>query len=303
LNKKLTGIFVIILFFLTIITSNGISIEVNHDNIKNANNVAITYSGRDRTIEIAEAYANHVWYPTQDNIYHGKVGNAYVDTPDRDTFTWWPDSGGWKADEENIGVPYQWGGFSSIPGFDFKNPKDFDEQYTGMGNFLGIVHYAGDVNTSSISTMACGVDCSGFVSRCWNVGIRFSTRSLPDKLYTVQIRFDELQRGDALNSEDHHVMLFKEFLNPEKTRIKVIHATWENVHEEEFFTPTSNISEDGLSVVIGHVSGPLEYQFYKYRFIEDIQHPITNSMGESIDNINPWSFRLIQRFPILEFLL
>jgi len=57
LNKKLTGIFVIILFFLTIITSNGISIEVNHDNIKNANNVAITYSGRDRTIEIAEAYA------------------------------------------------------------------------------------------------------------------------------------------------------------------------------------------------------------------------------------------------------
>jgi len=207
---------------------------------------------REKMIEIAEAYASYEWYPTLDNIaprtplyslihsvIHTLIQNhtilsflawifdiKWIDTPDRDTHTDWNESIGWKANQMNIGVPYQWGGFSSISGFNLTNPEDFYEQYMGLGSFEGKIHYAGDIFCETLfdSRKACGVDCSGFVSRCWNLSQKQSTRTLSDINFSLPITFDELQMGDILLCYNSHVMLFHEFVDDNKTQISVYEA-------------------------------------------------------------------------------
>ncbi|TRZ91443.1 MAG: hypothetical protein D4R88_01970, partial [Methanosarcinales archaeon] len=93
------------------------------------------YITREKMMEIAEAYENHVWNPTADNIYHGLCNGNQVDTPDNAY-----SEGGWIPNQANTGIPYQWGGFSSIDGLDLINPHDFDQQI--QNNF-----YAGDRDT------------------------------------------------------------------------------------------------------------------------------------------------------------
>ena len=68
-------------------------------------------------------------YATE-NIYHGWDGSKWIDTPDVDT-SMGDNLGGWfRIDEDNIGIPYKWGGFSSI--------TEFDEG-------IGQGRYAGDI--------------------------------------------------------------------------------------------------------------------------------------------------------------
>jgi hypothetical protein len=206
---------------------------------------------REKMIEIAEAYVNYEWQPTRANIsprgigyfrFHvllcelreacpifnylaALLGVKYVDTPDRDTHTDWPEDRGWKANEVNVGVPYMWGGFSSLAGLDLVNPIDFEDQYTGTDTFEGEIHFAGDVNSDPwvTSRRACGVDCSGFVSRCWNLAFHVSSRNFDQPQISLPVTFDELQVGDILRL-DGHVMLFKEFADVAKTQVTVYEA-------------------------------------------------------------------------------
>jgi len=180
-------------------------------------------------MEIAEAYVNHVWTPTDENVFHGIHDGWTIDTPDD---SWWMNGGWWIPDQENIGVPYQWGGFSSISGFNLVNPEDFDDQYRGEGRFAGNIHYAGDIycdNAKIEGTKACGVDCSGFVSRCWNLPSKHNTAVGEYGLIheSWPIAFENLKEGDILlrPSGDRHVMLFKRFLTPQKTQIEVYEAS------------------------------------------------------------------------------
>ena len=117
-------------------------------NLSVNDNVDYEYIERDRIIEIALGYLNHEWYPMTENIFHDKYMGWQVDTPDRDTYTERPDEWGWKSNQLNIGIPYQWGGFSSISGFNLSSPYDFDEQYTGTGSYDGVIHYGGDIYTN-----------------------------------------------------------------------------------------------------------------------------------------------------------
>ena len=241
------------------------------------------YITRKKIIEIAEAFESHDWNPTDDNIFHNTYSGKWVDTPDRDTYTSWPDWRGWKADELNIGVPYQWGGFSSLSGYDLVNPEDFDEQYTGTGAYAGDIHYAGDINCEGNECIrACGVDCSGFVSRCWNLKEKYSTNTL--SCVSHPIKFDELKPGDILNNPGSHVILFKEFVNDEKTNIRTIEANVAKakVTEEEY---TADESEDGYSVTL---DGEISYQLYSYNFISNsppdtpfIDGPTSGNIGTS----------------------
>jgi hypothetical protein len=254
------------------------------------NNNQIHYGtiSREKMIEIAEAYASFEWYPTQDNIaprtnfysfFHSVIarlvqnhtimfilaaviGVKFVDTPDRDTYTDWPDSKGWKVDEVNIGVPYQWGGFSSISGFNLTIPEDFYDQYTGTGSFEGKIHYAGDIfcDTQIDSRRSCGVDCSGFVSRCWNLPFKQSTRSLGDPKFSLPITFDDLQMGDILNRNGSHVMLFHEFIDENKTQLWVYEAG-PDCKVGSWQYDIINISEDRHSIELNS-SGI--YELYSY---------------------------------------
>jgi len=221
---------------------------------------------RERIMEIAEGFLNHEWYPTQDNIFHDTYMGNRVDTPDRDTYTDWPDDHGWKADEPAHGLPYQWGGFSSIDGYNLSSPHNFDEQYTGTGAYEGRVHFAGDIYTEYCSR-ACGLDCSGFVSRCWNSPIKQGTYTLPS--LSSPIRFDELQKGDILNIPYYHVILFKEFVDDEKTKIRTIECggTAPNVNEHVYRVTT--MSNDGFTVTLEGYPLTQKFGLYRYELIED----------------------------------
>lgn len=86
-------------------------------------------------------------------------------------------------------MPYCWGKFDNQSLFATK---------------LGWAYRVGNVSTTYTES-TCGLDCSGYVSRCWELGEHHYTGAL----YNVadEIEYYELLRGDALNSADH-VMLF-----------------------------------------------------------------------------------------------
>ena len=268
---------VIIILFL-ILTFNPIiygKISLNVDSEEVLNKQINGGISRQKMMDIADAYVNYKWYPTNQNIaprtdtylsfhniflqlrekinflnyialvFHIKL----VDTPDRDTHSDWPETYGWKSNEENIGMPYQWGGFSSISGFNLTNPIDFEDQYTGTDSFQGKTHYAGDVftDTWAMSNDACGVDCSGFVSRCWNLSSKQSTRTLNSSEFSLPITIDLLQMGDILLRENHHVMLFKEFEDINKT-ILTVYEAWPYCKVVEMTYEIENILDEGHSI-------------------------------------------------------
>jgi uncharacterized repeat protein (TIGR02543 family) len=104
------------------------------------------------------------------------------------------------------GVLYKWGGFSGLTGV------------TSCTNDIGYCYdeglaagkYAGDKHTTDWgSNCAVGVDCSGFVSRTWDLSTKQSTSTLPS--YSCGLGSNEyLVAGDILNSTSvGHVMLFE----------------------------------------------------------------------------------------------
>ncbi|NQU50363.1 MAG: hypothetical protein HQ519_17075 [Planctomycetes bacterium] len=165
---------------------------------------------RQRIVQIAEEYVNHQWSGSEKNAFHGAdEWRNQIDTPDQMRL---PDHGWSLSGGENVGVPYQWGGFSSL-----------DEFNQGIAAGL----FGGHLPTRGLSVYtreAVGVDCSGLVSRCWELSSKRSTRSLPS--ICMQLRsYDQLLAGDILNLLDRHTMLFVEFENGDKSLLKVIEAT------------------------------------------------------------------------------
>ena len=73
---------------------------------------------------------------------------------------------------------------------------------------------AGD---AAASRFAAGVDCSGFVSRCWRLSRPFSTRELPVLSISLP-SWDELKTGDILIAPGRHVLLFIRWEGAEKDR-------------------------------------------------------------------------------------
>jgi len=68
-------------------------------------------------------------------------------------------------------------------------------------------------------------DCSGMVSMAWDLGPSATTSTL--KNYAAYILRDQLQRGDAVNNQgastgNGHTVLFKEWLNADRTRFKAL---------------------------------------------------------------------------------
>lgn len=96
-------------------------------------------------------------------------------------------------------VPYDWGGFDSVVDYQ-KFMADSTSHFR-----------AGDRKESTeartdVAACSKGVDCSGFVSRCWGLNQKESTSSLPN-ISTVIPR-NSLLSGDILNRAGKHVVLF-----------------------------------------------------------------------------------------------
>lgn len=145
----------------------------------NTSRAAIT---RAEIIANAEPFDTHQWYCNPGNIKDYSCGGKQVVTPS------------WVTVGYNISLPYMWGGWSSLSQFD-----------QGLLNLVS----AGDCNTTgggAGASCAVGVDCSGFISRAWNLSNKYGTSTLPN-ISTAYASFTQLLPGDIVNYAGHHVRL------------------------------------------------------------------------------------------------
>ena len=205
---------------------------------------------RAECLSIAERYRTHRWVASSANVLHGADADGVrVDTPDlayqpEHTFAGW-----WTVGRENEGIPYQWGGFCT--------PEEFDAAVrSGKA--------AGDIYTEAkrallekaVSRHAAGIDCSGYVSRCWKLPRAHSTRELP-KLCTRLASWNDLKPGDILNTHNAHCLLFAGWDGPARTRI---------IAYETGCRPTWKVFRNSIAVSWLKAQG---YQPWRYRGMKD----------------------------------
>lgn len=161
-------------------------------------------------MEIAYRYAQLEWQPEQRHVRHEKDSNGTrVDTPDASLSRHNERGGWWVPGTTAKSMPYKWGGFDS--------PETF---LKGLADGKK----AGDVATrwkrtngdAVVSDESVGIDCSGFISRCWMLPKPYSTRELPLICNPLQT-WDELKTGDILLKEGH-VILFEKW-NADRSEI------------------------------------------------------------------------------------
>lgn len=163
------------------------------------------------TLQIAESYVNHHWIASEKNLTHGKDSSGVeIHTPDSAGGRAQPAEASWKVGVENVGVPYKWGGFDTPSKFDagIHAGKAAGDVYTAEKRRLGGAAVSGD---------AVGIDCSGFISRCWKLPKKHST----SMLFTISRKLPspaDLKPGDIMNTSEGHVLLFVKWLDPEKAR-------------------------------------------------------------------------------------
>lgn len=152
-------------------------------------------------MEIAQQMSLHPWKPFAGNILHGKDAHGIlVNTPDAGFTEQTGRPGWWLPGEVNRGVPYKWGGFD--------DPASFDAAVRN-GSAAGDVSSPEkrQADNAAVSTLAAGVDCSGFVSRCLKLPTVHDTLLLPS-ICTPLSNAEHLRPGDLLNIPHRHVLLF-----------------------------------------------------------------------------------------------
>ncbi len=166
---------------------------------------------RTEVLEIARSYAEHHWKATPKNVLHGPDHDKVaVNTPDRGAQGGADNPALWTVDAENVGVPYKWGGFDSLTSFDagVRSGKAAGDLYSSDKRRMG-----GD----AVSGEAVGVDCSGFISRCWKLKQKCGTSTLIPLCEKLKSPSDLLP-GDVMNAAYGHVILFVKWLDDSKTR-------------------------------------------------------------------------------------
>jgi thermitase len=158
------------------------------ENISSSEVEALSIS-RTQVINNAEAYRTYKWTPTNANC-----GSRTC--PDANTGAACPVSQNkFPAGQLVEGVAYKWGGYDTIADFASK---------------LSQGYLSGDVSgTTCVASCATGVDCSGFVSRVWNVG-RYTTRNI-SQISTALASRNDVKAGDIFNEYSSHVVLFSHF--------------------------------------------------------------------------------------------
>ena len=163
---------------------------------------------RSEAVATAHRYTQVQWMPEQRHVRHGvDAAGITVHTPDETLAKYGDKHGWWKPGVMARSMPYQWGGFDT--------PESFLAKIIAGKKAGDIADKAkrklGDAGASGDS---CGIDCSGFVSRCWNLRRPVSTRDLHricDRLGS----WDDLRAGDILLN-DKHVVLFVKWQVPGK---------------------------------------------------------------------------------------
>ena len=166
---------------------------------------------RAEALRIGESYIQHRWQASARNLLHGKDRNGIeVHTPDRDGGRGTPLDECWRVKEENVGVAYKWGGDDTPATFSLgiKSGKVAGDVYTLEKRRL---------DDAAVSDQAVGIDCSGFICRCWKTPKRYSTSSLADICIKLEST-SKLQPADIMNQRRGHVLMFVKWLDDEKKR-------------------------------------------------------------------------------------
>ena len=122
---------------------------------------------RAEVITNAQTYTYHPWYCSEQNLSGSGGGCSGY----RSVYTV----------GDHMGLAYDWGGFMSIDYYD-RHIRD------GYG--------AGSYSSDGVLACTVGLDCSGFVSSCWD-STHFSTLSIQNTLPDIEV--DELMAGDVFN--------------------------------------------------------------------------------------------------------
>jgi hypothetical protein len=166
---------------------------------------------RAETLKIAESFVQHRWHATARNLFHGKDASGIeVHTSDRTGGRCGPLQDCWQVDADNIGVAYKWGGLDTPESFDagLQKGKAAGDVYTPEKRRL---------DGAGVSDASVGIDCSGFICRCWKLSKRYSTNSLGQvclKLSSPAV----LEPGDIMNHSGGHVVLFVKWLDADRKR-------------------------------------------------------------------------------------
>ena len=166
---------------------------------------------RAEALKIAETYIQHRWQSTDKNLHHGQDSHGVqVHTPDRPGGHGSPNEACWEVGSANAGVAYKWGGFDTPESFDkgIRAGKAAGDVYTPDKRRLGGNAVSGD---------AVGIDCSGFVSRCWKLPRKYDTSTLAEVCLKLSSPA-QLQPADIMNTEGGHVILFVKWLDDTRTR-------------------------------------------------------------------------------------
>ena len=147
----------------------------------------------------AASYCNLEWTPISSNVASSCTrvgGSGYIITPIT--------SYGYTE----TGVPYKWGGYTS-----WRNFESLASQGKYTGNRVTTSSTCGgNAYSADADTYVVGVDCSGYVSRCWEVGHN-STSSIPNictsQGLVTSASSSAFQNMDALNKSGNHVMLYR----------------------------------------------------------------------------------------------
>ncbi|HOT98115.1 MAG TPA: hypothetical protein PLN61_00165 [bacterium] len=139
---------------------------------------------REQIIQTARQYSEHAWTCGANNQEAKCVTAATYQCK-------------FKPGDTITGIAYDWGGFDS--------PEEFDRK-------LAAGQAAGSHSKEGITNCTTGIDCSGFVMRCWGIDTdnpRYTTSTIrsiaPRPKY---IWYTEMQPGDALVKPGSHIVLF-----------------------------------------------------------------------------------------------
>jgi hypothetical protein len=152
----------------------------------------------EQAIATARIYAELEWMPEQCHIRHGKdLKGITVHTPDTTLTRHGDDRGWWKPGTLAKGMAYKWGGFDTPQSYLHGLKK---------GKKAGDIanSYKIRLDDAAISQGSVGIDCSGFISRCWGLPKHYSTRDLPS--ISNPISWEELQPGDIILKPGHVLM-------------------------------------------------------------------------------------------------
>ncbi|MFC1654736.1 hypothetical protein ACFL2F_02925 [Myxococcota bacterium] len=129
---------------------------------------------RAEVLDRAQAYCYHPWTCTRLNLEAACVSGY-------DSL---------YTEGDHLGVPYDWGGYVSLHQFGV-------DIRAGQG--------AGTPPYGAVAACTTGVDCSGYVSKCWDTA-HYTTSSIGNICTTINV--SSLQPGDALNDPGNHIELY-----------------------------------------------------------------------------------------------